>query len=133
MDISAAFLTWMPQGVKPLRVLQSIAAGLLGMASFRGGWETGALGLALHFLIALIAAAAFYAASRRLPALVNHPWIAGVAYGLVVYGVMYWIVTPLSRLPRRPGTLTGTAIAVVTHLVCVGLPISLVVHRFSRR
>jgi hypothetical protein len=29
--------------------------------------------------------------------------------------------------------LTGTAVAVVTHLVCVGLPISLVVHRFSCR
>jgi len=34
------------------RILQSVAAGLLGDASFEGGAATAALGLALHFLIA---------------------------------------------------------------------------------
>jgi hypothetical protein len=45
---------------------------------------------------------------------------------------MYWVVMPLSRLRRGPVTLQYTAIAIVTHIICVGLPISLVTHRFSK-
>jgi predicted lysophospholipase L1 biosynthesis ABC-type transport system permease subunit len=133
MDISAAFLTWLPKGVRPLRLLQGIASGLLGPSSFQHGWTTGALGLAFHFLIAFTAAAVFYAASRKLPALLEHPWLAGVGYALVVYGFMYWVVMPLSRLHRSPVTLTYSVTAIVTHILCVGLPISLMVHRLSRR
>lgn len=133
MDISAAFLTWLPKGVRPLRLLQGIASGLLGPTSFQHGWTTGALGLAFHFLIAFTAAAVFYAASRRLPALLEYPWLAGIGYALVVYGFMYWIVMPLSRLHRNPVTLTYSVTAIVTHIVCVGLPISLMVRRFTRR
>ncbi len=66
-------------------------------------------------------------------ALIDHPWLAGVGYALVVYGFMYWIVMPLSRLHRRPVTLSGSMTAIVTHIICVGLPISLTVHRFTRR
>ena len=134
MDISAAFLlTWFPAHYPPKRLLQGIASGLLGSASFQHGWATAALGLAFHFLIAFTAATVFYAASRRLPALIDHPWLAGVGYALVVYGFMYWIVMPLSRLHRRPVTLSGSMTAIVTHIICVGLPISLTVHRFTRR
>lgn len=133
MDISAAFLTWVPKGVSPGRLLQGIASGLLGPASFRGGWATSALGLAIHFLIAFTAAAVFYAVSRKLPALLNHPWLAGIGYALVVYGFMYWVVMPLSRMRRSPVTVPYTVTAIVTHIICVGLPISLVIHRFARR
>ena len=134
MDITAAFLTWAPKGVSPGRLLQGIAAGALGLASFQQGWPTSVLGLAIHFFIAFTAAAVFYAASRRLPALLDHPWIAGIGYALVVYGFMYWIVMPLDRLPRRsPVTLSYSLTAIVTHIICVGLPISLVIHRFARR
>jgi hypothetical protein len=134
MDITAAFLlAWIPNHVHPVRLLQGIASGLLGRVSFQHGWATGALGLAFHFLIAFTAAAVFYAASRRLPALLDHPWIAGIGYALVVYGFMYWVVMPLSRLHRHPATLSYTATAIIVHIVCVGLPISLVIHRFARR
>jgi hypothetical protein len=133
MDITAAFLTWAPRGVSPGRLLQGIASGLLGPASFRGGWATSALGLAFHFLIAFTAATVFYVASRKIPSLLEHPWLAGVGCALVVYGFMYWIVMPLSRLRRGQVTLSDTATAIVTHMVCVGLPISLVIHRLSKR
>ena len=89
MDITAAFITWTPKGVSPRRLLQSIASGLLGPAAFRGGWATAALGLAFHFLIAFTAAAVFYAASRRIGALLHHAWLAGVGYALVVYAFVY--------------------------------------------
>ena len=72
MDITAAFVTWWPKGVKPPRLLQGIAAGWLGPSSFNGGMATSALGLAFHFLIAFTAATVFYLASRQLTFMI-HP------------------------------------------------------------
>jgi hypothetical protein len=131
MDITAAFLTWWPKGVKPSRLLQGIAAGWLGPASFNGGMATSALGLAFHFLIAFTAATVFYVASRYLTFMIHRPIVSGVLYGIAVYLVMYWIVMPLSNF-HGTKTVTSSIVAVITHIVCVGLPISLVIHRFSR-
>ena len=130
-DITAAFVTWAPRGIMPARILKGIASALIGSDAFMGGALTAALGLALHFLIAFSAAAVFYAASHNLNFMTRHPIVAGVLYGIVVYFVMYWIVLPLSRF--HPGhTLRSSIIAVVTHIICVGLPISLVISRYAR-
>jgi hypothetical protein len=130
-DITAAFITAGLRGVKPLRLLQSIASGLLGAKSFEGGWETAALGAALHFLIALSAAGIFYAVSQQLAFLTKRPILSGALYGVAVYLFMYWIVVPLSACRRSPFSIAATIVAIVTHIVCVGLPISLIVHRYS--
>ena len=131
LDITAAFVTWAPQGISPARILKGIASGLLGPSAFKSGTGIAALGLALHFLIALSAASVFYAASRKLPIMIRRPILSGVLYGVAVYVVMYWIVVPLSRF--HPGhSLKTSIIAIVTHMICVGLPISLVVRRCSR-
>lgn len=129
LDITAAFATWAPKGVSPVRLLQGIASGLLGAESFRGGAATAALGLAFQFLIATATAAVFFAASRKLPALTRRPLASGALYGIAVYLVMYWIVMPLSRFHRRPFSWPATVIAVLTHVCCVGIPIAVVVGR----
>src|SRR5580704_15206677 len=131
LDITAAFVTWALQGVGPGRILRGIAGALIGPEAFQGGTATAALGLALHFLIAFSAAAVFYVASREIPFMTQRPILAGVLYGVCVYVVMYWIVMPLSKL-RPNHALKPSIIAIVTHILCVGLPISLVVRRFSR-
>jgi len=133
LDITAAFLTaWFRAGVTPGRVLQFIASGLLGAASFNGGTKTVLLGLALHFLIATVATAVFYFASRKLLVLIEHPVVFGLLYGVVVYVVMNFAVLPLSRIQPRPMTLTGFTIGILTLMLCIGLPIALIVRRFSR-
>jgi uncharacterized membrane protein YagU involved in acid resistance len=131
LDITAAFITWWPRGVKPSRLLQGIAAGWLGPASFNGGTATAGLGLAFHFLIAFTAAAVFFVVSRKLTFIVRRPILAGALYGIAVYLVMYWVVMPLSNF-HGTQTVTSSIIAIGTHIICVGLPISLVIHRFSR-
>jgi len=131
MDITAAFITWWPKGVKPPRLLQGVAAGWLGPSSFNGGMATAALGLAFHFLIAFTAAFVFYVASRRLAFMIQQPVVSGVLYGIMVYLVMYRVVIPFSNF-HRAQTVTSSMVAIITHVICVGLPISLVIHRFSR-
>ena len=130
LDITAAFVTWVPQGVAPVRILQGIASGLLGPQAFKEGLQTALLGGTLHFLIALSAAAVFYAASRKIDFMTRRPILSGVLYGVCVYLVMYWIVMPLAKM-HPTHTLTRSIIAIVTHMICVGLPISLMVRRYS--
>ncbi|MFZ0819972.1 MAG: hypothetical protein WAM91_07870 [Candidatus Acidiferrales bacterium] len=131
MDITAAFITWGIKGVHPSRVLRGIAAGLLGPRSFSMGFKTAALGLSIHFLIAFSAATVFYFASCKLTFLVRQPIPWGIAYGVAVYIVMYWVVVPHSAAHRNPLTLSAHIIAILTHMVCVGLPISLIISHFS--
>ena len=80
----------------PSRILQSIAAGLLGRASFQGGAATAALGLVLHFFIAFGIVGTYFVVARAVPALTRRPFLTGPLYGLVAYGVMNYVVVPLS-------------------------------------
>ena len=130
MDITAALITWAARGISAIRGLQGIASGLMGAKAFAGGWETAVLGAACHFFIAFCAAAVFYLASRKITFMTSMPLVSGPLYGVAVYLVMYWIVIPW-RFPGREFSLTATVIAILTHMVCVGTPISLVVSRYS--
>ncbi len=132
MDITAAFIVYGYFGAKPLRLLQGIASGLLGPRAFDGGFPTALLGLLCHFAIAFGAAAVYYFASRGLRLLIEHAVISGVLYGVAVYFFMQRIVLPLSAAAKRPFSFKMMIIGVVIHIFCVGLPISLSVHRFSK-
>jgi hypothetical protein len=120
------------RGVSPLRIGQAIAAGLLGRAAFAGGLRTALLGLALHFLIATIIVAVYYAASRRLPVLLRHPFLCGAAYGLVVYVVMNFVVLPLSAAGAGARSLPVLINGLFIHIVGVGIP-SAIAARSRRR
>ena len=84
LDILDAFTFFgIRNGVAPSRILQSIAAGLLGRASFQGGAATAALGLVLHFLIAFGIVGTYFVVARAVPALTRRPFLTGPLYGLV--------------------------------------------------
>ena len=131
LDISSAFVIARIKGTGSIRMLQGIASGLLGQRSFEGGMATAGLGLAIHFLIAFTAAAVFYAASRKFSSLTQHAAVSGVLYGIAVYIVMYWIVVPLA-FPTARHSMSRDVTAVIIHIVLIGLPIGLVVRRFSK-
>jgi uncharacterized membrane protein YagU involved in acid resistance len=134
LDLTAACVTaWLRAVVSPVRVIQSIAAGLLGAASYTGGAKTAVLGVALHFLIATVATAVFYLASRKLVFLVKRPIVAGLLYGVAVYLFMNFVVLPLSALPQRAAPpLSSRIIGLLVIMLCVGLPIAAIVRRFSK-
>ena len=133
LDICAAFLTaWWRANVGPVRLLQFVASGVLGPASFEGDAKTAIVGLALHFLIATIWTIVFYLASRKWLFLIERPVMFGLLYGIAVYTFMNFVVLPLSLVARRPITAVGTTIGLLTIMFCIGLPIALIVRRFSR-
>ena len=130
LDITSAFVIAGIKGTGSIRMLQGIASGLLGQRSFEGGMATAGLGLAIHFLIAFTAAAVFYAASRKFSSLTQHAVVSGLLYGIAVYIFMYWVVMPLA-FPTAHHSTSRDVTAVIIHIILIGLPISLVVHRFS--
>lgn len=129
LDILAAFgvRAAFTGSARPMLVLQGIASGLLGPAAFRGGVTTAALGLLLHFFIAFVVAAVYYALSRRWRVLVRRAVLCGVVYGVLVHTVMNQVVLPLSRVPLRTPPLSFTATMILVHMVLVGLPVALTV------
>jgi len=119
-------------GVK--RVFQYIASGVLGPASFQGGWATASLGVVLHFVVATGAAATYYLLSRRLRVLVRRPVLCGPIFGLGVFAFMRYVVIPLSAVPKpRPLVGWGLVNQLIAHTIFVGLSIGLIVARSERK
>jgi len=134
-DIGYAFIIWGLRGVSPIRIGKSIAAGLLGVEAARaGGTGTGLFGLVLHFVLMTLIAAIYYAAARNIRLLVDRAVPVGIAYGLATYGVMNYVVVPLSAIGATGGggplyiTITG----ILVHMFLIGLPIALITRRGLR-
>jgi uncharacterized membrane protein YagU involved in acid resistance len=133
LDISDAIITWGLRGIPAGRILQSVASGLLGRAAYDGGVATMALGTFLHFLIATSAAAAYVAASTRMPLLVRRAVLCGLAFGVAVYLFMNYVVLPLSAFPGRSSAFSLSAFVhgVIGHALLVGLPIALLARKLT--
>jgi|SRR5579871_4160834 len=133
LDITAACVqSWIQAGRTPAYVLRGVASAIWGRAAMDGGVPMAAVGLAMHFTVALTATLVFYALSRRLARLRTAPlWLVGPMYGAVVFCAMnYGTLPALSWLrslylhtpPHWPGPMTWPQLGI--HLVCVGTPIA---------
>lgn len=129
LDILSAFAFNAAAGGTPLGVLRGIGSAVLPQ------WQTGdlalaAIGLAAHFAIMAAMATVYFAAAAQVRLVNRVALLSGIGYGLVLWGVMYWIVLPhrfptlfpVSPLlqPREVG------MELFSHVVLVGLPIALV-------
>jgi hypothetical protein len=132
LDISGAFTqAWIEFGRTPAQVLRGVASGLWGAAAASGGAGMAAIGLAMHFTVALTATLVFYGLSRKFALLRTWPlWIVGPVYGVIVFCTMNYATLPalswvrslyLHTAPRWPGSMSWPQLGI--HMVCVGLPI----------
>jgi hypothetical protein len=113
-------------------VLQLVASGLLGAEAFESGVGGGLVGLAAHFLILIVGAAVYFAASTRWPALRSRAIACGALFGVLIYLFMNFVVLPLSAFPFKPSypalkLLQGFA----WHALLVGIPIAVSIRRLS--
>ena len=141
LDITSAIVISIASGSTPIRMLQGIAGAVLGAKAFERGFATAAMGLAMHFLVALTATLVFYGLSRRIPAMVEHAVPAGLLFGVFWLLVMYRGVIPLlaalrplylENVVKRPPPPLWP-LPVLVHMTCVGLPIALAVRAFGPR
>jgi hypothetical protein len=141
LDITAACVqSWIQAGRTPDAVLRGVASAIWGRAALDGGAGMAAIGLAMHFTVALTATLVFYALYRRLPFLSSTPLlIVGPVYGIAVFCGMNYGTLPLMSWirgfylgtpPRWPGSMSWPQLAI--HMICVGLPIVWGVRRTAR-
>ena len=129
LDITEVMLFYaFYRGVAPTRILQGVAAGLIGRGkALEGGIATALLGLAIHFCIAFVVVAIYHFAARRLHVLAERPLLMGVLYGLAVWAAMSYVVLPMTatggggRAAAWPVTLN----VILAHVFCVGIPAAL--------
>jgi uncharacterized membrane protein YagU involved in acid resistance len=132
LDLTYAIVFSAIRGTPPMRLLQSVATGLLGPTAYDGGVATALLGFLLHFFIAFLMAATFYMVSRQWSFLVRQPVVAGLLYGALLYPFMQFIVLPLSAYPHQfVFRAWFFALNLFIHMFFVGLPIALATRRAS--
>ena len=133
LDIVSAFVFAGMAGMGPIAILQYVASGPFGDQAKNGtGWAIA--GLLVHYALMACMAAAFIIAGRRLPLLTRRPIVSGIAYGVVLWIVMYWLVKPM-RWPDAPlpHTAWGIGNALFSHCILVGIPIALIAARALKR
>jgi hypothetical protein len=138
LDITAACIqAWMQAGRTPPEVLRGVASALWGRPAMEAGAGMAAIGLAMHFTVALTATLSFFAIGRRVGLLRTAPlWVVGPLYGAIVFCAMNYGTLPalswvrslyLHTPPRWPGSMSWPQLGI--HMLCVGPPIAWGVRR----
>ena len=125
LDILEVIVFYLFRDVAPIRVLQGVAVGLFGRASFQGGMRTALIGLAVHFFIATVVVTVYYFASLRIEVLNRAPVVMGAIYGLGVWAFMNFVVVPLSAAGPPKFLLPMVLNGLFAHVFCVGIPTGL--------
>lgn len=118
IDIGAAALINM---IDPRIILRFIAGGVLGKVALQGGAGAAWLGLFLQWGMSLLIAAIFVFAALRLRWLTARPILAGLAYGVVVFAVMNYVVVYLSAWHRINHFTVASFIENVAAMLLFGL------------
>ena len=129
LDILFAMILTIAFGREIPNMLRFVASGPFPSATEMG--TAGAiLGLVVHFTLMAIMATALMLLVQWRPVLLDTPLRTGLAFGILTYFAMNWLVVPLRfHTPLPPKTLS-----IVTqgfaHIVLVGLVFTLVAKRY---
>lgn len=130
LDIgSASLINWL----NPIVILHAIASGILGSASFLYGWHAALLGLILQWAMSLLIATIYVSAASRISWL-KRQWVpAGVAYGIIIFVVMNYVIVPLSAAPFKPHFIISKIIENLLAMILFGLIIAWCTRFYSRK
>lgn len=125
LDLGFAIILAHRRGVAAGHMLQSIGSGVLGRASYAMGTASELVGLACHFGIAMGMAFAYFLLTRWEPWLRRHVMTGAIAYGVLLYVMMEFVIVPFSAAPfRLPVTPAGVFTSLLSHICFVALPIT---------
>lgn len=104
----------------------AVARGWYGKAAMQGGLDIALIGVASHYAILLVATSIFVVGSLRFPILRRQAWIVGPLFGACIYGVMHYVILPLSAV-HAVANPKGIKFLweVLAHMFGIGLPIAL--------
>jgi len=125
MILTVAFARQIPN------MLRYVASGPFPAATEMGAGGA-ILGLVVHVTLMAIMATIFVGLVRARPVLLETPWRTALAWGVMTYFAMNWLIVPLRfGTPLPPKTLS-IATQLFAHIVLVGLPFAFIARRFLR-
>lgn len=119
---------------KPVGMFQFIASGAFGAGkAFSGGLTMVFWGVLFHYIIAFSWTIIFFFMYPVFPFMRKNKYVTGLLYGIFVWVMMNRVVLPLSQISQGPFNIRGALIGASILMVAVGLPISLLTHRYYVR
>jgi hypothetical protein len=115
----------------PAYIMQVIAGGLLAEATFDGGMGTMVLGAILQWVMGVLIAAIYVVVSKFIPALRRRWILSGLAYGVVIFFVMNYVVLPLSAWKSMPHFTLVRFAANMAAMLLFGLIVAFLCRRLS--
>jgi hypothetical protein len=131
LDAVAAIVVYK---ANPGSMFRFIASGAFGAG--RAFSENGMMvlwGVLFHYVIALSWTALFFLSYPTNRLLRRNKYLIGVLYGIFVWIIMNKVILPLSAIPQQPFDLVKALIGAAILVVAIGLPISILTHRFYFR
>jgi len=131
LDILFAMILTVAFGRQIPNMLRSVASGPFP-AAIDMGTSGAILGLVVHFALMAIMAAALVLLVHWRPQLAGTSLRTGIAFGVITYFIMNWLVVPLrfgTPLPPKPLSIATQLFA---HIVLVGIPMAYIAARYLR-
>ena len=128
IDLAFNTVKALSAGTSVLRPWKGVAAALLGKdAVIHGGDAMAIIGVGLHFLITISAAAIYYLVAKRWDWLVRHAFLSGLVFGTLFFLAINYVILPLTVIgrPRDVGGQT-IAFAIPSQIFMIGLRISMI-------
>ena len=138
LDIIAACIqAYIKNETPPINVLKGVASGAVDPKNFSNDTLLAALGLLIHFFIAISFTFFFFFLAKQIPSLVKYPIPIGILYGVSVWAAMRFLILPyISRLNPKPivgqEAIKNAAIAAGIIVACVGIPVVLFARKYIR-
>ena len=138
LDITAACIqAYLKTETMPSQVLKYVASGAVDPKTFSNDTMLAAVGLLVHFIIAISFTFFFFFLAKQIPSLVKYPIPIGILYGVLVWGTMRFIILPyISRLNPKPivgqEAIKNAVIAAGIIVICVGIPVVLLARKYVR-
>ena len=131
LDILFAMILTVSFGREIPNLLRYVASGPFPPATGMGA-PGAILGLVVHFALMAIMVGAMVLTIRARTQLLDTPWRTALAFGILTYFLMNWLVVPLRfHTPLPPKTLS-IATQLFAHIVLVALPTTLIARRYMR-
>ena len=112
-----------------LRLFQWDDSNIVGSSAYGGGWASAAQGLFFDFIVACCWGAGFVILYRLLPMVRRSIVASGLAFGAIVWLVMFFVVVPIGKAQHPSLAVAALLNAIVAHTLFFGLPVALVVRK----
>ena len=134
LDITSAIVKFYIEHQQgPVPIFRYIASGVFGKGTASSGTLMIIWGIVFHYMIAFLFTLFLFLIYPKVIKWLKNKFVAGFVYGLFTWAIMNMVVVPLSKINKPPADPEQAVIAALILIFMIGLPVSLIAHRYYSR